>query len=136
MDNILKAIFAKAGAATNLYADVGGRIYLDEAPEGAAFPYVVISIVSSSPDYNFTDCLEDTAIQFSLYSDSSSIAELATIYGHLKALFDESVLSITGSTCLHCRRKNFITMPIETTTPSGTTLLRHWAVEYELLTET
>jgi hypothetical protein len=43
--NILTAIYGKfTGSAFS--TDVGGRIYLDEAPAGAEFPYCVFQIVT------------------------------------------------------------------------------------------
>ena len=47
MNNMLTAIATKiSGSALQSY--VGGRIYLDQAEQGAQFPYVVYFIVASN----------------------------------------------------------------------------------------
>jgi hypothetical protein len=118
-----------------LSTDVGGRIYLDVAPEGTAFPYVIFFIVSSVPQDNFVEYLDDTMIQFSLFSDKAGASEIATMYGHLKTLFDDAVLTITGNTHLWTVRQNLTTMTEEITTSSGTMGVKHWAVDYSILTQ-
>lgn len=58
MLNFLTALKSKfTGSA--LSNDVGGRVYLDEAKQGAQFPYVVYSIVSGVPQDNFKTDLDD-----------------------------------------------------------------------------
>jgi len=65
MNNLLSAIMTKLSGSA-LYNDVGGRIFLDEAPEGTEFPYVVFFIVSDVPEKTFTEDFENIIIQFSL----------------------------------------------------------------------
>jgi hypothetical protein len=108
-----------------LSTDVGGRIYLDNAPEDAAeFPYIVFFIVSGTPDKTFTENFTDILIQFSLFSDSSSVAEIADMYADLKALFDECTLSITGSTLVWMVETNLTTMVEDE--------IKHWAVDFSI----
>lgn len=133
MNNLLQAITAKlAGSA--LSTDVGGRIYLDEAPENTAFPYVVFFIVAGSPERTFTEHYTETLIQFSLFSSSPGAAEITDMYADLITLFDECSLSITGSTLVWMREQNLATMVDEITTPSGTASVKHWAIDFSILT--
>lgn len=134
MNNILTGIFSKISGSA-LSTAVGGRVFTDEAPDGTQFPYLVLSIVSDNPDENFTDSFEEVVIQFSLYSISQGMTEITGLYGNLKSLFDNTVLTVSGSTFLHSTRKSLNTMTDEMALPDGTQILRHWAVEYELLTE-
>jgi hypothetical protein len=132
MDSLLSAIITKtAGSAFS--ADVGGRIYLDHAPDLAEFPYCVFFIVSDVPMDTFTDSLDDVLIQFSLYSASSGAAEVAGMYNDLRSLFDNCILSITGGNFVSMRRQNLQTMVEEVITQAGTQMVKHWAVDYQII---
>lgn len=130
MDELIKAIVSKLSGST-ISTDVGGRIYLDRAPDGCEFPYIVYFIVSSVPDWMFTERFENTLIQFSLFSNSESAVEITTMLKDLKALFDECSLTITGDALIWFRRQNITTMVEEITTASGTQNVKHYAVDYE-----
>jgi hypothetical protein len=134
LKNILTAIYSKfSGSAFS--TDVGGRIYLDEAPNGAEFPYCVFFVVSGIPDNVFGKKGKETLIQFSLFSKSQSVTEIATMYADLRALFDECTLSITGNTFIDMHEENLVTMVDEVTTPDGTSTVKHWAVDYQITTQ-
>jgi hypothetical protein len=134
MNNLLTAIMTKC-AGSALSTDVGGRIFLDEAPEGSEFPYVVFRIIVSGQQDTFSDQIEDTLIRFSLFSISESAAEITAIYADLMALFDWQAVTITGGTCIWVVRQGLATMLDDVTTPAGTSGLRHWAVDYSILVE-
>jgi len=138
MNNLLAAITDKfmpapLYAAPALYSDVGGRIYLDKADQEAIFPYIVFFIVTDVPEYTFKDNLEDILLQFSIFSTSGSIVEIATIYNDLKSLFDDCSMVITSNTLIWFVRKNLVTMMDETTTPEGTVGVKAWHVDYSIL---
>jgi hypothetical protein len=125
LNNLLTAIYGKLAGST-LTTAIGGRMYLDQAPDKPTFPYVVFFIVSSVPEKTFTEDLSETLIQFSIYSASSSATEISAIYAALKTLYDECSLTITGS--------NLVTMTEDMTTTTGTTTIKHWAVDFEVKT--
>jgi hypothetical protein len=132
VNNLLDALSDKISSSTALYADVAGRIFLDEAPEGSQFPYIVISIISGVPEDTFTEKLDDILIQFSLFSISKSVTEIADMYADLKTLFDGAMLTITGDTCIWCERTNLVTMVEEVTTKEGTATVKAWHVDYSI----
>jgi len=133
MNNLLTSLASKiTGAALN--TDVGGRIYLDRAPDNCEFPYVVYSIVSAVPEKTFTEHYTNTLIQFSLFSSSSGATGIATMYNDLKSLFDECSLTITGNSLVWMREQNLTTMIDEVTTVDGLQKVKHWAVDFEVLT--
>jgi hypothetical protein len=134
MNNLLTSIMTKT-SGSSLSAAVGGRIFCDEAPEGTVFPYVVLSIVTDSPDDTFKDKIEDITIQFSLYSTSKGMTEITGMFANLKTLFDDAVLTITANYHIFISRQNLTTMFDDITTPEGTVGLRHWAVDYRIITE-
>ena len=133
MVNLLTAIYSKfSGSAIS--ADVGGRIYLDQAPEGCEFPYCVFFIVSDVPEKTFTEDFENIIIQFSLFSSSSGAAEITGMFADLKTLFDECSLTITGSALVWMKRQNLVTMVDEITVQDASQMVRHWAVDYAIMT--
>lgn len=114
-------------AGSALAAYVGNRIYFEEAPENAPYPYVVYFIVTSSPGDTFTEDLEEIQVQFSLFSDSEGATEIATIYGHLTDLMDDAVLTVTGYSFIQATRGPMTPVP-----GSG---VKHWAKDYGYLLE-
>jgi len=133
MNNLLTAIKTKLTGSA-LSTAVGGRVYLDRAIPGAAFPYVVYFVVSAVPERTFTEHYTDTLIQFSIFSSSPGAAEITTIYNALVALFDECALAITGSTLVWMREVNLRTSVEDITTPSGVQTVKQWDVDFELKT--
>jgi hypothetical protein len=132
---IMTAFTAAPGGVTNsFYNALGGRMYLDEAPEGAEMPYCVFMVVSGTPERTFSEIYTDALIQFSLFSSSSGAGEVADLYDYLKALYDEKALTISGSTLVWCRESNLQPMIDEITTTAGTEWVRHWAVDYNIYT--
>jgi len=139
MNNLLTAIYNKT-SDSDLSSDVGGRIFLDQAQLGTEFPYVVFFIVSAVPDNAFAQDGEDILIQFSLFSASKSATEITTMYGHLKALFDDCSLTIppTGTVTdalVWMRRDSLATLVDEVTTEAGTLGVKAWHVDYTILTQ-
>ena len=131
MNPLLTAIYGKTSGST-LSSDVGGRIFLDSAPDGCEFPYIVFFIVSNVPDWEFVERFEDTLVQFSLFSSSSSAVEITAMYSDLKALFDDCSMAITGDTLIWFRRQNLVTMVDEITVADGTQTVKVWHVDYEV----
>jgi hypothetical protein len=130
MDELIKAIITKLSGST-ISSDVNGRVFLDRAPDGCEFPYIVFFVVSSVPDWQFSERFEDTLIQFSLFSSSESAVEITTMLKDLKSLFDDCSLTITGDTLIWFRRQNITTMVEDITTTAGTQSVKHYAVDYE-----
>lgn len=134
MNNLLTSLMTKTSGSA-LSAAVGGRIFEGEAPEGTEYPYVIISIVNDSQADTFKDALEDITIQFSLYSISKSLTEITVLFANLKTLFDNAVLTIAGNSHILISRQALSTMFDDITTPLGTVGLRHWAVDYWVITQ-
>jgi len=132
MNNLLSAIMTKLSGSA-LYNDVGGRIFLDTAPEGTEFPYVAFFIVSGVPEYPSNKIMEDIIMQFSLFSASQGATEITTMHKDLKAILDDCSLSITDSTLIYFIRGNLSTMVEEITTQSGTATVKHWSQDYSIM---
>lgn len=134
MNNLLTAIMSKCSGSA-LSTRVAGRIFEGEAPEETEFPYVIVSIVTDVQADTFKDKLEDIIIQFSLYSISKSLVEITGMLADLKSLFDDAVLTITSNYHILISRQGLSTMYDDMTTPLGTVGVRHWAVDYWIITQ-
>jgi hypothetical protein len=134
MINLLTAIYSKISGSSFATA-IGSRFYQGEAPIGGAdYPYVVFKIVTNRPDNTMSSSYEDVVIQFDLFSTASGTTEIHTIYGYLKSLYDECSLSISGGDTLIWMHRNFASfMPEEHTTPSGTSRVWAYHVEYTII---
>jgi hypothetical protein len=132
MDSLLTAIMTKFSGST-LSTYVGGRIYLDQAPQSVVFPYVIFSIVASNPEDTFKNKIEDTLVQFSLFSTSLAATEITTMYGYLKAILDDAILTVTGHSHIWMIRENLVTMVDDiSASQDGSEFAKHWAVDYSI----
>ena len=165
MKNILTAIYSKF-SGSELSSYVGGRIYLDQAPDNCEFPYVVYFVVSSTPDDVFCQKGKQTLIQFSLFSANTSAVEVADLYDSLRTLFDDAFIEISihetdgvryytidgyladgsyladgiyfagyNDILLWMHEVNLTTMVEDITVADGVQSVKHWAADYEVVTE-
>src|SRR3972149_9350176 len=132
MNNLLKGIMDKI-SGSSLSSDVGGRIFLDEAPQGSEYPYIVFFIISDVPQDTFTEYLDDILIQFSIFSASQGATEITTIYNDLISLFDNCALTITSDIHISMMRQNLTTMTEDIVLTDATQRVKHWAVDYSIL---
>ena len=96
--------------------------YFTEAPQDAAMPYVVYNLVSNVPDWTYTEDMENSLIQFSIFDDHSSSTTINDIYEKLTALFDWCVLTIEGYSHIYMKREfNILTRENDTW---------HYAIQY------
>jgi len=71
-------------------------------------------------------------IQFSLFSKASGSTEIEDMYTHLKALYDDCAMTITGYALEWMKRENATLIPEDITTPDGTQRVWHYAVDYSV----
>lgn len=133
MDVLLKAIWGKLSGST-LWTLVGGRVYLERAPQNTEFPYVVFFIISDLPEYPGNKTMEDILMQFSIFSTAAGSVEINAILSALRTLYDDCTLTMAGETLIYFIRANFTSIMEEISTPSGTVGVKHYAQEYELST--
>lgn len=132
MKNLTTAIYGKL-SGSDFSSDISGRLYKGRAPQGTEYPYAVFFMVTNRPEKTFTEDYEDSVIQFSLFSSASGTTEIENMYTHLKALYDECSLSITGATLVWMKRDNAVFLAEDHTTPSGTARVWAYHVDYSIL---
>ncbi|MCP4568381.1 MAG: hypothetical protein GY841_12460 [FCB group bacterium] len=121
----------KAGSALN--TALGGRFYINMAPQNVAFPYCVYFLVSAEHEYDFSDEHEEFIIQFNLFDQNSNHSALAlgVILGNLKTVYDDAALTVTGYRALKMTR-DFVFSNNDTTTDPP---VFGYSVQYTILLE-
>ena len=136
MNNILTAITTKL-SGSDFLSDVGGRVFIDEYPadeQPATYPYAIFFIVSGVPDDVFNKKGRDILMQFSLFSASKGLTEITNMYNDLHSLFDDCTFSITSNTLIWMHEENLTTMMDKLTINNAAQTVKHWAVDYSLIT--
>ena len=88
--------FTGTTGAGSLYVELDGRLHFSEAPQGSAYPYGVYHLISDVPSWTFDADMENYLIQFNLYDDDSSSADVNTAFSALTTLYDWCDLSVSG----------------------------------------
>lgn len=104
MQVLFEAIYSKFSNDNDLSGAVTG-MYLTEALQGTAYPYIVYHKISGVPDYTYTEDMENVLIQFNIYDSNSSSATINDIYTKLTALFDWCTLSVSGWDSIYMKRE-------------------------------
>lgn len=134
MKNLTTAIFSKMSGSDFANA-IGGRLYKGQAPDDTQFPYAVYRVVTGMPERTFSERYENVTVQFTLVSSASGSTEIEDMFTHLKALYDECALSITGSTLVWMRISNYTgAMREEHTTATGSQFVWVTHCDFEILT--
>ncbi len=86
------------GAHNSFYNDIGGRLFNSEAPEGTEYPYCIFHHIVDTQIDTFDSYIDNIIIQFSIFSNKSSSVEVHDAMSHLKNLFNDCSLAISGGT--------------------------------------
>jgi len=134
MKNLMTAIMAKT-VGSALSSRVGGRIFRGTAPPKTEYPYLVFFAVGGSPEPTFSEDIRKRQIQFSFYSESQDITEIAGMEADTETLFHEQDLTVTGAKQAWAKK---ISEPVDMTeaitTEPGAATVNHWVVDYEFST--
>jgi len=130
------AIFGKL-AGSLLDADIGGRFFKGKADAGTDYPYVIYFGVSDAPDNVFAKKGESRLLQFSLFSKTPSSSEIEDMRDHLRALYDDCSLTVTGHNITQFSWQNTIPPQKEDVDalPDGTTEIWVCHIDYQIDTQ-
>ena len=133
MNELFQALYNKYNANTShgAYTNMGGRFYLNKAPQNATFPYCVYFSVIDIAEVDFGEEKEDFTIQFNVFSQNNSASEAGTILGNMKSLFDDCSLTVTGWRHVYMQRVNVI----PNNDFAQDTPIQGYSIEYDILIE-
>lgn len=104
MQVLFEGIYTKF-SNTPLSGAVTNRMYIAEAPQGSTYPYIVYHKISGVPSHTYTEDMENTLIQFNIYSDNSSSITVNDIFEKLKTCFDWCTLDVDGWNSIYMKRE-------------------------------
>jgi len=93
MKELEEALMVKYNADTTIKSLTNG-LFLAEAPQGTAYPYIVYSYPSGNPEWTFNNDMKIFVIQFKIHDSNTSAVTLNLIYKALHDLFDWCTLTI------------------------------------------
>ena len=96
MKELIEGIYSKFSAANTFNTYIGGRMYLEEAPQGVTWPYATFHMDNAVHEWQFKTDYYDVSILFNLFSNDSDASEVLTMHDYLTDLYDDSLLTITG----------------------------------------
>ena len=126
---------APGGVHNAFYTDIGGRLYHGDAPDRTTYPYCVIFHIVDTQMDTFKTKMDQVVIQFSIFSDKSSPIEVHDAMTHLKSLFDDCTLSISGGTLVYFFHISDGLMREEVTTVSAEQVIWHFHCDYNAIFE-
>lgn len=104
MQALFLGIYTKFSNDAALSGAVTG-MYFIEAPQGSVYPYIVYHKITGTPDWTFSEDMENVIIQFNIFDDHSSSTTINDIYTKLTALFDWCSLTITNWDSIYMKRE-------------------------------
>ena len=129
MNPLLTGIFTKFNALPHntFYNAISGQLYTRIAPQGTAYPYAVLDIVTGIGDWNFTHEFDDIDIQFNLFGQSTSETEIGDLYTKLRSLYDDCALTVVGYTHLFMQYDQYWSLT------NAEDSIRQYTVQYHIL---
>ena len=125
MSELFKAVKAKWDATPAL-VNVA-KLYNTIAPQNKSFPYAAMTLVSNTLGETFNTKLDDSRLQFSLFSKSSSFTEVKALYAALIAAFDNAALTYDNQTHVAIYRDTDLLVK-----EPGDENVWHYMVEYKI----
>jgi len=104
MQVLFTGLWNKYNGNAALKAVVSG-MYLTQAPQGTAYPYITYHKISGVADYTYTEDMENVIIQFNIYDDNNSSTTINDIYTKLTALYDWCSLTVAGWDSIYMKRE-------------------------------
>ena len=127
------ALMTYFNVANDFKTAIGGRLYQEEAPERATYPYCVFDSIVNTQDDKFGVYIDDIIIQFSIFSEKASSSEVHDAMTDLKALFNDGVFTVTGGTVVCFYRLSSGLERQEITTTSGVQKVWHYHIDYNAI---
>lgn len=99
------AIYNHINSSSALASLLGGsRFFADAAPQDSEFPFLIWLHIIIDHQETFNTILEESSIQFSIFSKNQSAAEVNEIADILFQLFDNAVVDIDDYHSIRFRR--------------------------------
>ena len=93
MKELFKSIYGRfqiaGGSTPAFYTAIGGRMYLEEAPQNTSYPNCVFGLVNNSASWDFTEDYDEALVDFVIYSSAVGASSIMGIESQLRTLYDD-----------------------------------------------
>jgi len=104
MQVLFTGLWNKYNSNAALKAVVSG-MYLTEAPQTATMPYITYHLISNIADWTYTEDMENSLIQFSVFDNNNSSTTILDIFEKLKTCYDWKALTVVGYNFIYLKRE-------------------------------
>jgi hypothetical protein len=107
MKETITGLMTLFNAGCTFNTSIGGRLFYSVAPAGtnlADGSYAIFFVVSNVDEDTFSENQASIYIQFSLYSGTSSPAEILDMETYLTAMLKDKTFPVSGATVVHSHR--------------------------------
>lgn len=106
MNAVATALYGSLSADSTLTTLLGGtRIYQDQAPQSAAYPLLVFTLITAPDAYTFGQrTWTDSLWQIRAYAESESSALAGSVMARVDALLTDQTLTVAGTAAMVVRR--------------------------------
>lgn len=133
MKNFYTGLMTYFNTSNSFLTAIGGRMYNTMAPENTPMPYCVFTHIAGYQSDTFTEDMDRIILQFSIFSDSSSSAEVHDAMTACKALFDDCTFTVTSGVVVQFMRGVDGLIIEEYETESGGQRIWHYHVDYDVI---
>ena len=111
--DLMDGIYAKFNTVNDFNTAVSAQMAAYKELSTATYPFCVYTIVTNIPSYTFNTETENTLVQFSIFdkgSDDEDVSPITVLDAQKKlwALYDDTILTVTGYTNILMERGNFL----------------------------
>lgn len=96
MTPLFTAVYEAYDNDAPLKAALEGGLFLESAPPGTSYPYGIFTLVSREPLNMLMETWEAVTVQFSVFSDESSAADVCAVFETLDDVYNAGELAIAG----------------------------------------
>jgi len=86
----LVGFITKATTSNTFNTAIGGRVYDTEGPEGATYPYAVITNTTAIPSHTFSTNVYEMVFTFNIFSNTRANTEIDELFDKFTALMEPS----------------------------------------------
>lgn len=105
MKEVIKGIADLYKTSNTFRTNLVGGLHYGRAPQGTSYPLATYRVVAGTPIPMLSEDYESVMVQFTLVSEKSEVGEVLGLFGYLKDLFDDCVLTVTDYTHIYMERE-------------------------------
>ena len=106
MTPLFTAVYEAYDNDAPLKAALEGGLFLESAPPGTPYPYGTFSLESREPLHMLTETWEAVKLQFAVFSDESSAADVCEVFETLDDVYNAGELAVADYSLVSVLREH------------------------------